>query len=54
MMLQNQASFRYPELAGLAFANMLDDLNIENGRSSEYPQPITTMCKNEFIAQSHC
>jgi hypothetical protein len=35
MMLQNQASFRYPTLAGLAFANILDDLNIENGRSSE-------------------
>jgi hypothetical protein len=33
-------------LARIAFANMLDYLNIENGRSSEYPQPITTICKN--------
>jgi hypothetical protein len=25
---------------------MLDYLMIENGRSSEYPEPITTICKN--------
>ena len=38
------------ELTCIAFANMLDYLNIENGRSSEYPGPITTICKNGLFA----
>jgi hypothetical protein len=37
------------KLARIAFANMLDYLNVENGRSSEYPEPTTTACENELI-----
>jgi hypothetical protein len=37
-------------LARIAFANMLDYLNIENGGSSEYPEPITTICKDGLTA----
>jgi hypothetical protein len=47
---RSRADYCDQELSRIAFANMLDYSNIENGRNSEYPDPITTICKNGLIA----